>query len=219
MEVHNPKPIHNWSDFLKEVVTIVIGVVIALAAEEAVNSYNWKKEVAVVEDSLDDELEDSVFAAMERIKIADCQRRTLDRLDEMADENKGTLVIRNAPLRRNRVWGSAAWDAAVASGAVAHMRHDERNAYATLFSFIRLFRDLNLRSEDLWARVDAYRRPRVLTPAARDRFVETISELRSLTGTMNMAAPQFVERAKPLHIKLDPQDAATLRQPLQCPMP
>jgi hypothetical protein len=99
------------------------------------------------------------------------------------------------------------------------MRHDERNAYATLFSFIRLFRELNLRSEDLWARVDAYRRPRVLTPAARDRFVETISELRSLTGTMNMAAPQFVERAKPLHIKLDPQDAATLRQPVQCPMP
>jgi hypothetical protein len=34
-----------------------------------------------------------------------------------------------------------------------------------------------------------------------------------------MAAKQFVERAKPLEIQLDPKDAATLRQPLACPMP
>ena len=25
-----------------------------------------------------------------------------------------------------RLWGSAAWDAAVASGAIAHMRHDKK---------------------------------------------------------------------------------------------
>jgi hypothetical protein len=213
------KAIHGWIDFLKEVGTIIIGVAIALAAGEAVDGYNWQREVGIVQDSLDDELSDSLFAAEERIKIADCQRRTLDRLDQIADESRGTLVIRNTPVSRNRVWGSAAWEAAVASGAVAHMHHDDRNDYAVLFSFVRLFADLNLRQEELWARIDAYRRPRPVTAESRDRFIEAVAQLRSLTGTMNLAAQQFVERARPLHIQLSPEAARELQGPLQCPMP
>jgi dihydropteroate synthase len=33
MDIHKPKPIHNWRDFLKEVGTIVLGVSIALAQQ------------------------------------------------------------------------------------------------------------------------------------------------------------------------------------------
>ena len=219
MEIHRPGVVRNWREFLKEVGIIVLGVSIALAGEEAVNYFNWKQEVSIVEDSVDDELADALFSAMERVKIADCQKRTLDRLDQLADESHGTLVIRNPPLRRMRLWGSAAWDAAVASGAIAHMRHDKRNTYANLFSFLHLFRDLNLRQEELWARIDTYQHPRALTDESRDRFAESISQLRALTGTMNIAAQQFVEQAKPLHLQLNPENAAELRKPLQCPMP
>ncbi len=219
MEIHRPGVVRNWREFLKEVGIIVLGVSIALAGEEAVNYFNWKQEVSIVEDSVDDELADALFSAMERVKIADCQKRTLDRLDQLADESRGTLVIRNPPLRRMRLWGSAAWDAAVASGAIAHMRHDKRNTYANLFSFLHLFRDLNLRQEELWARIDTYQHPRALTDESRDRFAESISQLRALTGTMNIAAQQFVEQAKPLHLQLSPENAAELRKPLQCPMP
>ena len=219
VDAQTPKPIHGWGDFLKEVGTIVLGVAIALAAGELVDDYNWRQEVGIVKDSLDDELADALFAAQERVKIADCQRRTLDRLDELADRSRGTLMIRSAPVARNRVWGSAAWDAAVASGAVAHMSHDERNAYARLFSFIRLFRDLNLRQQELWATITAYRRERPLTETSRERFIEAVSQLRSLTGTMNQAADQFVAAASPLGITLSPHAAAELREPLQCPLP
>jgi hypothetical protein len=219
VEIHRPKAITNWREFLKEVGTIVIGVLIALAAEEAMNSYNWRQEVAIVRDSLDDELSGTLFAAMERVNIADCQRRTLDRLDELADHSQGTLVLRNDPVTRNRVWGTAAWDAAVASGAIAHMPHDERNTYAALFSMVRMFRELNIRQEELWATISAYRRQRPLTETSRERFIEAVSQLRALTGTMNRAAQQFVDQAKPLHIQLAPEDSESLRQPLQCPMP
>jgi hypothetical protein len=213
------KPVRNWGDFLKEVGTIVLGVLVALAADQAVDAWNWHHEVGIVEDSLNDELADSIFAAKERIKITDCQHRTLDALDDLADQSHGTLVLRNTPVSRNRVWGSAAWDAAVASGAIAHMPHDTRNSYSELFSFVRMFRDMNLRQQELWASIDAYRRPRKFSDTSRDRFVETVSQLRSLTGTMNLGAKQFIEAAKPLNIRLNPGDAATLKQKLQCPMP
>src|SRR3954454_16331339 len=219
VDAPDAKIFHNWRDFLKEVGTIVLGVLIALAAGEAADAWNWRQEVSIVEDSLNDELADSVFAAQERIKIADCQRQTLDALDDLADKSHGTLVIRNTPVSRNRVWGSAAWDAAVASGTIAHMPHDTRNSYAELFSFVREFREMNLRQQELWASVSAYRRLRPFTDTSRDRFIETVSQLRSLTHSMNLGAQQFVEAAKPLQIKLDPRDAETLKAPLDCPMP
>ena len=213
------KAIRNWEDFLKEVGTIFIGVMIALAADQAVDAWNWHKEVAIAKDSLNDELAESLFAAEERIKITECQRQTLDALDDLADKSHGTIFIRNTPVSRNRVWGSAAWEAAVASGTLAHMSHDTRNTYAELFSFVRVFRDMNLRQQELWATINAYRRQRPFTDASRDRFVETVSQLRSLTHSMNLGAQQFVEAAKPLNIALDPRDAEALRQPLDCPMP
>ena len=219
VDTPSSRKIETLRDFVKEIVIIVIGVAIALAAGELVDNWNWRREVATVKDTLNDELSDTLFATRERIQIADCQRRTLERLDQIASEARGTLAIRHVPVSRNRVWGSAAWDAAVASGAIAHMDHQERNAYAELFSFVRLFRDFNLRQEELWARIGAYRRPRVLTDESRARFVETVSELRALTGTMNLAAAQFVEAAKPLGIKLTKEDAEELQRPLQCPMP
>jgi len=219
VDAPDAKTIRSWRDFLKEVGIIVLGVLIALAAEQAVDEWNWRREVAVVEDSLNDELSDAFFSAQERVKIADCQRRTLDALDDLADRSRGTLVISTAPVIRNRLWGSAAWDAAVASGTIAHMPHDTRNLYANLFSFVHLFRELNIRQEQLWATLSAYRRPRPFSDSSRDRFVETVAQLRALTGTMNVAAQQFVDQAKPLHIRLTPQDAEALRQPLQCPMP
>ena len=219
VDASRPKAIRHWSDFLKEVGTIIVGVAIALAAGEAVDAYNWHREVSIVEDSLDDELADSLFSARERIKIADCQRRTLDRLDELADASRGTLDLSHAPVTRNRVWSSSAWDAAVASVAIAHMPHDTRNTYAMLFSFVRLFRDLNLRQQEHWATISVYRRQRPLTETSRERFVEAVSQLRSLTGTMNLAAQQFVDAARPLHIPLTAQDSAALRQPLLCQLP
>ncbi|HVU30611.1 MAG TPA: hypothetical protein VHE36_09440 [Sphingomicrobium sp.] len=213
------KAVRNWEDFLKEVGTIFIGVMIALAADQAVDAWTWHKEVAIAQDTLDDELADSLFAAEERIKITECQRKTLDALDDLADKSRGTLVIRNTPVSRNRVWGSAAWEAAVASGTIAHMPHDTRNSYAQLFSYVRVFRDMNLRQQELWATINAYRRERPFTETSRDRFVETVSQLRSLTHTMNLGAQQFVEAAKPLNIPLGPRSSELLRQPLDCPMP
>jgi hypothetical protein len=218
-EPHVPKEIHGWPDFLKEVGTIVLGVALALAAGEILDAYNWRQATKIVQDSLDDELAGSLFAAQERIKIADCQRRTLDRLDEIADYSHGTLVLRNTPVARNRIWATSAWDAAVASGAIEHMPHETRNGYAALFSYVRLFGELNLRQQVLWATIDAYRRPRPITETSRERFVEAVSQLRSLTGAMNLASRQFVEAAKPLGIRVSNRDADTLRQPLQCPMP
>ena len=37
MDIHKPKPFHGWRELLKEVGIIVLGVLIALGAEQAVS--------------------------------------------------------------------------------------------------------------------------------------------------------------------------------------
>jgi hypothetical protein len=217
VEVHKAKPIHNWREFITEVATIILGVLIALGAEELVEEQHWRHEVAIVEDSLDDELSDALFSAQERLKMVDCQQRALGRLAQLGRQGSSDPVIPDTPLSRARLWGSASWEAAVGSGAIAHMPHDRRNAYAELFSFVRSLRDWNSREVELWATINAYHAAPPTTADSRERFQLAVSQLKSLTTLIGLASRQLIDAARPLNIHLRPEDAASLRQPLQCP--
>ena len=46
MEIHKPKPVHNWRELLTEIGVVVIGVCIALAAEQTVEWLRWRSHVA-----------------------------------------------------------------------------------------------------------------------------------------------------------------------------
>ena len=56
MHVHMPKPLHGWRAFLDEVGIIVVGVLIALAAEQAVQSIEWREKVDSALFDMDNEL-------------------------------------------------------------------------------------------------------------------------------------------------------------------
>ena len=45
MHFHLPKPLHGWREFVGEVGIIVIGVLIALGAEQVVETLHWRDEV------------------------------------------------------------------------------------------------------------------------------------------------------------------------------
>jgi len=45
VEIHKPKAVHGWRELLKEIGIIVIGVVIALGAEQAVDAIHWMHQV------------------------------------------------------------------------------------------------------------------------------------------------------------------------------
>ncbi len=45
MHIHLPKPLHGWREFVGEVGVIVIGVLIALGAEQVVERARWAREV------------------------------------------------------------------------------------------------------------------------------------------------------------------------------
>src|SRR4051812_40023471 len=82
MEIPTPKPIHSWRDFLKEVGIIVLGIVIAIALEQLVQTWHWRGEVNIARQALAAEISANnrnFFAR--RIAIAPCVRRQIDAAD------------------------------------------------------------------------------------------------------------------------------------------
>ena len=49
MDIHKPNPWHGWREFLKEIGTIVIGVLIALAGEQLVERLHHGEQAKLAE--------------------------------------------------------------------------------------------------------------------------------------------------------------------------
>jgi uncharacterized membrane protein len=85
MHVHMPKPLHGWREFLNEITIIVLGVLIALALEQAVS---WMHDRASAEEtraSIRGEIEDNLQFFTVRQKSEDCIRRRLHEIATYLD--------------------------------------------------------------------------------------------------------------------------------------
>ena len=212
------KPANSWPAFVSEVAIIVIGVLIALSAEEIVQRLNWRQQVSEARGALDAQLAESQFAVLERIANSECETRRLDRLDDLI-ANGSLPELDLSDFGTLRLWGTSSWDAAAASGAVAHMDPELRNRYAYLFSFTDVLGAMNRQEFDAVADLRTLERHRELTETSRDRLTRDLSRLRSYNRAMALGAGQWLETAKPLRLQL-PQDAReALAKPLPCKLP
>ena len=49
MQFRLPKPLHGWRAFVGEVGIIVVGVLLALGAQQLVDDWNWRRTVSSAE--------------------------------------------------------------------------------------------------------------------------------------------------------------------------
>src|SRR5437588_6426268 len=82
MHFHLPKPLHGWRAFVGEVGIIVIGVLIALTAEQVVDAIHWHEKVRVAERNVNFEINVQLDAAEETLALSDCAKPFFDALDE-----------------------------------------------------------------------------------------------------------------------------------------
>lgn len=72
MHIHKPKALRNVRDVLGEVGIIVVGIVIALALEQAVEWLHWHQQVKHTEAALQAELKTNLVFAYERRVLDKC---------------------------------------------------------------------------------------------------------------------------------------------------
>src|SRR4051812_30360771 len=146
MHFHLPKPLHGWREFAGEVGIIVVGVLIALGAEQVVQTLQWRQQTREIEVSLKAEIQDSVNSAAERLAVDDCLRMQLSGLRRAIPGGVAGSSIK-LPSDRERVvgdlyatpwraWARGVWESAVASNALNHVPTERLFAYAQTYKAI-----------------------------------------------------------------------------------
>jgi hypothetical protein len=142
MHFHLPKPLHGWREFAGEVGIIVLGVLIALGAEQVVYAIHSRQDAGSLRRALNSELADNRARWVQMRSQDVCARKRLDALDHwQAPARAGARNDDGYGLFISNMHSSA-WDIAKSDAAIAHMPLDERLAYASLYSTIENWRQL-----------------------------------------------------------------------------
>ena len=136
MHFHLPKPMHGWREFLGEIAIIVIGVSIALIAEQVVEAAHWRHVVAEESVALDGEVADTWDAMTARVGQQSCIDRRLADLALVFARHDARLPLGLiGPVGRPRVFtaGRSALAIATADQALSHMPLERKQAYFAVY--------------------------------------------------------------------------------------
>jgi hypothetical protein len=183
MHVHLPKPLHGWRAFIGEVGIIVLGVLIALGAEQVAEHVHEQAQLKEAEDAMVAELrDDDLPQAYARVAIHDC---LVDQLDEIenavaAGTDRGkisSLATAYRPIYRT--WDDQAWKAALASQAFASSGSNRMISWSQRYIAIPVLAEAAAHEQtdlpQLWARMGA---SGPLAIPEKDRLFQAIANLR-----------------------------------------
>jgi hypothetical protein len=203
MHFHLPKPLHGWREFVGEVGIIVVGVLIALGAEQVVQWIHAREEVRQVRAALKSELADD-RARWEYMNAAEpCTLRRLDALDTWlaAKPSSGRLpdAFPNILLNLH----SSSWDIAKASAAMAQMPLRERVTFSSLYAALENWREL-LRDESANTQSIAALFERANQLENRRQIPVLLSRARILLRFRQASSPYIIRRFDELAVRPDP---------------
>jgi hypothetical protein len=154
MHIHKPKAAHSMGEFLSEIGVIVVGVLIALALEQAVEALHWAHKVHQADERLRAELKYDVGFAIQYDVLHQCADAYLDRMQTDLIKQDSADIERlyefGPPFDRG-AWLSVASSSALASQIGDHMDNDRFQAFSEAFRGAKLLRDLQVQLRDDYA--------------------------------------------------------------------
>ena len=166
---------HGWRAFVGEVGIIVIGVLIALGAEQVVEAIHWRGEVAQFRDAVDTEMADSLAAYRYRIEQEPCVKRRMGELHHWLEADRaGTVRVPAGDIGRPSLWTfrTSVWRSS-SPDIMNHLSLATRETYASLYDqFENVDGELTEESE-VWRKLNAFNGAR-LSPEDRKQVDELI---------------------------------------------
>ena len=203
MEIHKPKPWHGVREFLKEYAIIVVGVLTALGAEQAVEWVHLRNEIAEARDTLRVEIEHDLKTIRGNTQQDRCMRPYLQR---MVAWTEGGGRPPAAAFFFNEL-SSSAWETAK-TGAVAHMPLPDRLAYVRFYERVATYNALVSREWDITGQIGARWRMGSLKPEETRALQFAALNYDGLLRIKIAQQADFERRAKSLGIKTPELTAA-----------
>ena len=157
MHFRLPKPLHGWREFVGEVGIIVIGVLIALGAEQVVEAIHWRSEVAQFRQAEDTELANNFGAFRYRLSQSDCVKRRIEELRRWGNRSRsgkaeplhGEIGRPSTVIQRTSTW-------AAQGEALEHMPLATRLSYSSLHDLLDNVQQQIFAEREAWRGLAAF---------------------------------------------------------------
>jgi hypothetical protein len=190
MEIHKPKPIRNWRDFLKEVGIIVLGVSIALAAEQTVEAVHEHSRAAKTRASIRAEIAFDVGQMEVRKATEACVSKRLDEVDGLiAAAAAGKLPADALWIGRPATyfWSTGQFKSASGSGDAGLLGNQELAGYANVYGAMETYSQNDAGEQKAWADLRALEKHPAPSPALDAMLRGAIQQARSARWAMEAA--------------------------------
>lgn len=184
MQKQPPKPRHDWRENVRELAIVVIGVLIALLAQQVVQGWEWKDKVAAAERAMRHEmLWDNGPQLYQRAVMHPCAVQRLDAIRAAVEAGKSRGQIRgliDAYWAPYFSYDSIARDAANTSDVASHMPAKKLDLYAIIYTQMPAMSRNSERETADQAQLRALNRSGgALSPAEQDKVLSAVEALRS----------------------------------------
>jgi hypothetical protein len=192
-------PSMGWRAFWSEILIVVLGVVIALAANEAVADWSWNHKVQDAETRLQGDITWAFLWAAEKSASQPCVDAQLvvagRNVLESGDVLQAMPVVTSLDLQYvvrmpNRPYRFPVWDALLADGTASHFSTQRQALFGRISDGMAQSRAYEVEMRRLGGNLLLLRDPIALDPVVRADLLTNINTLRSLTAIEGLNARQ-----------------------------
>jgi hypothetical protein len=204
MHFRLPKPLHGWREFAGEVAIIVLGVLIALGAEQLVEEWRWHERVRTSLDSLSEQMQFDYFNAAEIVVTQPCVDAQLEQIERALSQPAAAwrpLPAYSEPFNRYvvrqpmRPWQDDVWRSMNDEGVASHLDRSLRQGIARFYSNMAGAVAYQSEASKLNFQLTALSQPLAPTPEARFQLIKDIEEVRGNYHLMKLIGNQLLGQA------------------------
>ena len=182
MEIHKPKSFRGWREFAKEVGTIVIGVLIALGAEQIVQSLHEARLSREAREAVRSELNIDLTNVSRRAEVQACIDRRIGEIGNLLDKAERGAPFQPATLIGAPITWTVAtqrWQAATAGGRTSLLSSEEQGDLARVYAQLTGLREDEAVEAGAWSRLGAIQDERSLSPMMVFGARQALAEVRA----------------------------------------
>lgn len=208
-------PPNGWNAVAWELAIVVLGVLIALGAQEAVENLRGRDDARRTEEALTIEIADSIAHAAERQMVNRCLTDRLTSLIGKVSSNKGPWSADPMPLERSalgvaivpaayrtpdRPWNDDVWESAQNGGVFTHMPRERVAAFSRVYAIIEGLRETNASEHQVFPQLLYLSFDTRLDEAARQQALGALGRLDWLNGTILFDGKRLIDEARALRL-------------------
>ncbi len=157
MEIHKPKPVHNFREFLSELGVVVLGIVIALSGEQLIEHLHDRHKAGEAREGIREEIAMNIAVLGSRSAAQRCIDRRIEDIAALLQPSEGSKYVEPTWLARPQIWEMLheRWQVSSQSGRAPLLAAEEQAEYGFVYA---LFADVGAdedREQLAWARLRA----------------------------------------------------------------